>query len=285
MSRHPSARRTAVAALLSAVLAACAALPPNRTPAAESRISEIKSLARLSDALAEAPGARTLVVFDIDDTLLTSSAFFGSDYWYEWQKSLAPGEAGKAPCLFDVIGANYELGTQRPTEPDAVRLFNGLDRDVLLLTARNPMYRGGTERELLAAGYVLPPMLGKPGHGEYFEHPATGGTAISYQHGILMVSGQDKGTLLTAWLERRGLRYRRVILVDDGRRNIENVRQALRTAGIDYRGLWYTRIDKPEPVPETLRRQGVEGWRHLEELMRTVFPERLARWRSGQCGY
>ena len=283
MSRHPSLLRIAVTAVLSAVLAACAALPPSRAPAVESRISEIKSLARLSDVLAEAPDTRTLVVFDIDDTLLTSSTFFGSDYWYEWQKSLAPGEAGKALCLFDVIGANYELGTQRPTEPDAVRVFNGLNRDVLLLTARSPMYRGGTERELLAAGYVLPPMRGKPGHGEYFEQPA--GTAISYQHGILMVSGQDKGALLTTWLNRRGLHYRRVILVDDGRRNIENVQRSLQSAGINYHGLWYTRIDKPEPVPETLRRQGVEGWQRLEALMRTMFPERLARWQSGQCGY
>lgn len=276
---------SAVALLLLAFLGACASTPPHAGPAAESQVTEIKTLKQVKDVLAEKPMARTLLVFDIDDTLLTSSTFFGSDYWYEWQKSLKPGEAGKALCLFDVIGVNYELGTQRATEADAAALLKTLSNDTLLLTARNPMYRGGTERELLAAGYLLPTLLGAPQDGEFFDFPAAGGTPVSYQRGILMVSGKNKGELLLELLRRRNLDYRRVVLVDDGRRNIDNMQAALKTAGIDYHGLWYTRIDKPHQVPAELQRQGVDGWQRLQDMMQAVFPERLARWRSGQCGY
>lgn len=277
--------RTAAIFLLLAGLGACATGPRDAGPAAESQVTEIKAMKQVKDALSEKPLAKTLLVFDIDDTLLTSSTFFGSDYWYEWQKSLKPGDAGKALCLFDVIGVNYELGTQRATEADAVVLLNTLSNDTLLLTARNPMYRGGTERELLAAGYTLPAMLGAPQNGEFFDFPAVGGSPVSYQRGILMVSGKNKGELLLELLRRRNLDYQRVVLVDDGRRNIDNMQAALKTAGIDYRGLWYTRIDKPLEVPTALQRQGVEGWRQMQDLMQAVFPERLTRWQNGQCGY
>lgn len=277
--------RAAAACLLLAFLGACASMPPYAGAPAESQVTEIKALAQVREALSEKPQARTLLVLDIDDTLLTSNTFFGSDYWYEWQKSLKPGDAGKALCLFDVIGANYELGTQRATEPDAATLLKALPHDTLMLTARNPMYRGGTERELLAAGYALPGMLGAQGHGEFFDFPAVGGSAMSYQHGILMVSGKNKGELLLELLRRRNLDYQRVVLVDDGRRNIDNMQVALKTAGIGYRGLWYTRIDKPQQVPADLQRQGVEGWQRLQQLMQAVFPERLSRWQNGQCGY
>ena len=62
----------------------------------------------------------TLIVFDIDDTLLTSETFFGSDHWYEWQRGLKKGDVGYVPCKFDVIALNYEMGTQRVVEPEAV---------------------------------------------------------------------------------------------------------------------------------------------------------------------
>ena len=69
------------------LLTACAG-PGVRPSLAVSEVRAIDDLALVSTVLAESP-KRTLLVLDIDDTLLTSDNFFGSDKWYEWQHSLA----------------------------------------------------------------------------------------------------------------------------------------------------------------------------------------------------
>lgn len=260
---------------------------PSLRTSGESTVSEVRSLDAIHAALAENGARRTLLVLDIDDTLLTSPVFFGSDRWYEWQKSLSAGDPGKVPCKFDVIALNYEAGTQRLTEDADVRdRLNGVTVDRLILTARSPGYRAGTLRELRAAKYALPPML--PGAGDgllitWRAAPDAAPVGLSYQDGVMMVAGQDKGRTLLALLERLGQRYDRVVLADDGRHNIDNMQAALRGAGIDYHGLWYRRVDKG--ITDADRVAGRDGWASMRAWLQAVFPERLQRMEAGQCAY
>lgn len=260
--------------------------PSSRTTG-ESTVSEVQSLDAIHAALAESGARRTLLVLDIDDTLLTSPVFFGSDRWYEWQKSLAAGDPGKVPCRFDVIALNYEAGTQQVTEEADVReRLNGLTVDRLILTARSPGYRAGTLRELRAARYALPPMLAGAGDGllmSWRPAPSAAPVSLSYQDGVMMVAGQDKGRTLLALLDRLGQRYDRVVLADDGRHNIDHMQAALREAGIDYHGLWYRRVDKR--ITDADRIAGKAGWTSMRTWLQTVFPERLQRMEAGQCAY
>lgn len=284
--------RNVLAFPLVLALAACAQLPTAPSPArpawqGESQVTEIKTLSAIPDVLAEGDVQRTLLVLDIDDTLLTSKVFFGSDRWYEWQKSLSPGDPGHVPCKFDVIALNYEAGTQVTTEGEAGRdLINGLQVDVLMQTARNPGYRGGTIRELRAAGYSLPRMLGPTPNGVSFDfrlQPTADPVTLTYQTGVMMLSGQDKGETLRALFRLLSLDYDRVVLVDDGKRNIENMQTAMALAGIDYHGLWYTRIDKT--VDAARAREGADAWTATRTWLQSVFPERLQRMEAGQCFY
>ena len=112
-----------------------------------------------------AGSGRTLVAFDIDDTLLTSTTFYGSDYWYEWQKTLSPGDPGLVPCRFDVIALNYEAGTQELTQELGPQVLQSVPTDRLLLTSRNPVSRGATLRELRKAGYEMPPQIDNSADG------------------------------------------------------------------------------------------------------------------------
>lgn len=284
--------RALLALPLCLFLVACAQSPrradaPTAARSGESQVTEIKRLADILPALEESGTRRTLLVLDIDDTLLTSREFFGSDRWYEWQKSLKPGDAGFVPCKFDIIGLSYEAGTQVLTEDAAARdLVNRIGNDKLLLTARNPGYRGGTIRELLAAGYALPATLGKDRDGLWFDwrpSPDAAPVPISYHDGVMMVTGRDKGETLLALLRLQSLDYDRVVLVDDGRRNIDQMQAALAKAGIDYHGLWYTRIDKRVGADDA--RAGAASWTALRDWLSVVFPERLQRMEAGQCYY
>ncbi len=273
---------------LTALLAACASTGTVPAPGSATATSEVRNSRDLGDigpALAESPG-RTLLVLDTDDTLLTSAGFFGSDRWYEWQKTLQAGDPGKVPCLFDVISLNYEAGSQQPTQPGGPALVNGLRVDKLLLTSRNPLYRGGTLRTLRDAGYALPSPLGASGDGgswAFRTAPGAQPVRVAYDQGVFMTSGQDKGLVLLDLLRRLGLRYERVLLVDDGDKNIANMQAALGKAGIDYLGLHYTRVDKRISAADA--EAGRRGWQAWRSLLGSLYPERLQQFEAGKCSY
>ncbi len=271
--------------LLVVLLSACAgqAVRPSATPESEVRAS--RDLADIAPALAEST-KRTLLVLDIDDTLLTSDGFFGSDKWYEWQKTLPASDPGKVPCLFDVISLNYETGGQRATQPDGPALVNAVQVDKLLLTSRNPLYRGGTLRTLRDAGYALPAPLAGQADGsswDFRKAPDAAPVRITYDQGVFMTTGQDKGLALLALLQRLHTRYDRVVLVDDGKKNIDNMQNALRKAGVDYLGLHYLRVDKSIAAADA--QAGRAGWQAWQRLLGEVYPQRLQALQQGQCDY
>ncbi|MEO6234448.1 MAG: DUF2608 domain-containing protein [Thermomonas sp.] len=287
-------RRTGSILLVLALLTACAGAPVAHAPgqhagashALESQITDIKDLASVATTLADNGSRRTLLVLDIDDTLLTSQGFFGSDRWYEWQKHLQANDPAKVPCLFDVISLNYEAGTQQLTQPDGPALINALPGDKLMLTSRNPLYRGGTLRTLNDAGYTLPTPLARQTEGRTWrwrKAPDARESDVSYAQGIFMTSGQDKGLILLDLLGRLKLHYDRVILVDDGDANIRNMQAALRDAGIDYHGLHYTRVDKT--VSDADAKAGLSGWQSWQTLLAGNYPERLQAFKAGHCAY
>lgn len=277
-------------ALFVALLTGCASQQPTLSQPGKATVTSTtlttSDLVDVLKILSEPHKGRTLLVLDIDDTLLTSQAFFGSDAWYEWQRSLTPQSPGYVPCKFDVIAMNYEAGTQVPTQDDAVAAINAIPLDKIILTARSPVYRGGTIRELKKAGYELPPPLQPALAGAIYEYqpdPATPGVTVSYHEGVFMVAGQNKGLLLIDLMKHLQVSYDRVVLVDDGEKNITAMGESMTSAGITYRGVHYTRIKKDM---DTQREQeGIAGWKAWQQLLSTTYPERLERIKAGECAY
>jgi hypothetical protein len=261
-------------------------VPSRPGTAATADLVTTRDLVDVLKVLSEPYDGRTLLVLDIDDTLLTSPTFFGSDAWYEWQKTLSPQSPGYVPCRFDVIAMNYEAGTQVPTQADAVAAINAIPFDKIMVTSRSPVYRGGTIRELKHAGYDLPAPLQPELAGAIYEYrpdPKQPGATISYHQGVLMVAGQNKGRTLIDLLQHVQVAYDRVVQVDDGEKSIDDMREAMAAAGIEYRGVRYNRIEKD--VDAAREQQGIEGWKAWQQLLATTYPERLARLKAGECGY
>ena len=189
--------RRLLAVVLVTLLTACST-PALRPDGASSEVRDITDLAAVAPALAESR-ERTLLVLDIDDTLLTSAGFYGSDTWYEWQHKLPANDPDKVPCIFSLIALNYEAGTQLPTQADGPALINAIHADKLLLTSRSAFYRGGTLRTLASAGYSLPAMLGGITEGrswDFRKAPDARPMRVVYDQGLFMTTGQDKGKVL-----------------------------------------------------------------------------------------
>ena len=274
----------------------CASQGAARVPAMRGAVAPLsvtsgrvvsQELRDVEKLLAERPGVRTLLVLDIDDTLLTSSTFFGSDAWYEWQRGLTEAEPGFVPCRFDVIAINYEVGTQKVTQSDGPDVINPIlpGQDTIILTSRSSGARAATLRELRRARYSLPRPL--PGaEGSLYRYPRDGSgrvTTISYDEGVFMTQGQNKGLVLLDLLDELKLKYDRIVLVDDGDANHTNMEKALASRGIEYRGLHYTRVDKEADAAE--QSEAAAAWGAWGALIEKIYPERMQRMRAGQCAY
>ncbi|MFQ3220704.1 MAG: hypothetical protein ACI8R9_002896 [Paraglaciecola sp.] len=240
------------------------------------------------------PLSSTLVVFDIDDTLLTATAFFGSDKWYDWQRGRALSPKGEVlvtlaedqvNCLFDTLGIAFEIGVNQPTQGDMAQLVSGVENDVVILTARSDAYRAATMRELgrnqldFTAQALTPPEM-----AYYYAFTHDGRTAeVSYANGVFMVKGMDKGVMLLDLLQRTGRKYDAVIFVDDKTHNITNMADALKSAAIDFYGFHYTRVDKT--VTETEVAQAQATAKALKVLLHEHFPQRAGLIEKKQCAY
>lgn len=97
-----------------------------------------------------------------------------------------------------------------------------------------------------------------------------------------MVAGQDKSLLLLDLWRRLRIRYDRVVLVDDGMRNLENMQDAMRDAGLAFEGLHYLLAAKPSPTVNEIR-EGVEGWQMWRRFLESVFPARLEDLDAERC--
>ena len=267
----------------------CASQQPLSSKPGTAQTSDIVTTRNLVDVLkllSEPYPGRTLLVLDVENTLLTSPTFFGSDAWHEWQKTLSPQSPGYVPCRFDVIAMNHEAGTQVPTQDDAVDAINAIPLDKIIVSARSPVYRSGTIRELKRAGYQLPASLEPALAGAIYEYrpdPQHPGVTVSYHQGVFMVAGQDKGLALLDLLKHLQVQYDRVVLVDDSEKHIYGMRDAMTAAGIEYRGVHYTRIDKT--IDAQKEQQGIAGWQAWRELLAANYPRRLTRLSAGECGY
>ncbi|MGF1512559.1 MAG: DUF2608 domain-containing protein [Elainellaceae cyanobacterium] len=264
--------------------------PSNRSPV--SQITEIKDLNQVKRIAEEIASPETLLVVDVDDTMLTANEFFGSDKWYEWQRGRAKDPTGKditiegvqqVNCLFDFLSVAFEIGTNKLTQPDAAEIIDSIDLDQLVLTARGEDYRSATMRELLRNSlsfsdeHLVPDneAIRFVGADESRQAP------VSYIDGVYMVSGLNKGTLLLDLLAEIDKSYSSVILVDDKENNIVNMQNALQEAGIDFYGFQYTRVDKS--VSEAEVAQAVDAASDLNAFLKEHFPERVEVLTSQSC--
>jgi len=252
-----------------AMVVVCAALTAAPAPLQESGpgpgFAEIEQTAL---GLAAGYGLdRVLLVFDMDNTLLRMNQGLGSDEWYRWQNSLKPGDPDKIGDLNAAQGLLFDLAAMRPTDgPDEARIVKSLqDRGftIMVLTGRNPAYRSATERELAANGLDfsksgVPPREGFGGAflpydprnteaagfvlpvdrtPEKFPDPRP----VSYQNGVMMAFGQNKGWMLRALLNRCGRQYAAILFVDDTPANLENMAGAFEGTSVKVAAVPYTR--------------------------------------------
>ena len=240
----------------------------------------------------------TLVIFDIDDTLLESVNFVGSGKWYNWQrgrkvydplgKSFVIDKEQQFHCIFRTLGTLFEMGSTKLTQTNAVDIFNQQKQyDLLILTARTAKYRVATERELAKYKIDL--------SNEHFQEMKNGydyaydiqfndgnrTARVTYKNGFIMSSGLNKGLVLEDYLKRVNRSYKNIYFIDDSFKNVTNMKNVWDSKPETIKIFHYTRVDKT--VNKIEIEESDKAKVHFDGFLKNAYPDTLKAFQNNQC--
>lgn len=236
------------------------------------------------------PPENILLVFDIDNTLLTSGTRLGGDIWYQWQTdklALKPDEKEKVSCLYDnAITLLYELSPMELTEANLPPLITAWQQKhiAFALTSRSPDTRSATLRELKRNGidFSASALSTNDKGGVPLEQGKLKRSWL-YSNGVFFSSGQNKGVILDFLLKKTRKKFDAIVFIDDGKANIDAVTKMFDSpeySGIDTNVIHYTRVESA-----LNRQQGTvltpaeaqkmdQDWKMLSSTLESIFPDR-----------
>jgi hypothetical protein len=187
----------------------------------------------------------TLVILDIDNTLLMPPTDLGSDQWFYamYQRYLAKGY-NKQDAVYAVLPVYKQVILETdfvPVEKETVSLVKKLQNKnvtVIGLTARSLDLCYRTIEQLDKVGIRFD--VSNP-----HECPIKYGTdkPALYVDGIIFCGNYNKGEVLVSWLKQIDYQPSKVIFVDDKLKNVKSVERALHKRDFPFYGLRYANLD------------------------------------------
>jgi len=178
--------------------------------------------------VAQEVGPGTLVVFDIDNTLLESAQTLGSDQWFDAHiEELTEKYSDKEKAFNETSNLWIRLQqvtNMQPVEaitPSLVRNLQNRGIVVMALTARPWEVASVTNEHLNRAGIDLTRTSPKA----EVEH---------YTNGIVFAGRAKKGDVLKSFLAEVGLSPRKIVFVDDKAKHTVTVDASLSTLDVPH---------------------------------------------------
>lgn len=216
------------------------------------KVVEVTKMAAIKAAVQ--PG--TVLVFDIDNTLVEASQMYGSDQWFESlvMNGIAEGKKLGLPeaevkkravkRAIEIWQPVQKVTTVQPVENETASIVEGFQQQgfcTMGLTARPLEIEEATQRHLRSAGVNLAGGCKMPEQMKGFESKPD----VGWYNGVLFVGpGNDKGESLVHFLKSNGVEAKRIVFVDDKTRNTDSVERACTKAGLDCVNFRYGAADR-----------------------------------------
>lgn len=207
---------------------------------ARAELREIPSMADIVPAI----DTSTLVVFDIDNTLVEPVGQLGSDQWYYYlvkayqRDGMTPDAAEtKAGEAWSRVLPTVKVKPVEAGTPDLIRAQQKRGVKVMALTARGIEDAATTFAQLKAIGVDMTATA--PWKKDY---KSAGKGA--YTKGVYFMSeGPSKGETLLDFFAKTGLKPKRVVFADDKPKHAQSVERSLREAGFPVISFRYGATD------------------------------------------
>lgn len=219
-----------------------------------------------------------LVVYDFDNTLMAMNQDAGSDQWYHWQQAaLKSGNkkeawASSSAELYELHYKLFALGQMHAVEhitPKVVHDIQDMKIKSIVLTSRGDLYRNdvATELDRIDLNFKTSAIGPEGGYPSTFKPDGLeNAREISYQDGILMGSGQNKGQILKWLLKKTGTQFKAIVFVDDTLKNIENVEKEY-VGDASVTTFYYTHEEARVKKFEKDKAQVNAEWKKLKPLL------------------
>lgn len=201
------------------------------------KILETTEITETSSSIEES----TLVLFDLDDTLMDSAISLNSGKWikFYWQTApkLVPDQVPLLECLIDFVNEHVPV---KPIDSIAPRWIQELQKKEgiipLAITARSlePMIAAKQLKEIgIDFSQTNFPL-------SFIQYP-------SFHSGIIFTSGEMKGEHIIKLLKTNHFWPKKVIFIDDKLHQVQSVDRAMEEAGICCDCFWYRRAEQQRP--------------------------------------
>jgi hypothetical protein len=188
----------------------------------------------------------TLVILDIDDTLLIPTQMLGCDEWFVGrlqerekqgvqkaqglEETLAEWEAIRHLSKMEIV----EAGTE-----EVVRCMQNEGYTVMGLTTQGLALATRTCLQLKANHIDL---LTTAPHKKD-ECVSVGGHTVLYRNGILFTSGTSKGEALFLLCDKIGYKPKRIVFINDKATHLKDIETVAEKKGVEFIGLRYAYSD------------------------------------------
>lgn len=212
--------------------------------------SKIMETARIADVIPYID-QETWFLVDLDNTMFEGAQALGHANWFydevelRMQKGMTRNEAIR-DAYPDWIKTQKACRV-KPLEidfvPNLIALQN-LGITIMGLTHRHPPIAEITLRQVASLNFDFNKTAPS---NESFSIQANFPTL--YLQGILFVSDyNNKGDVFTSFLSYIHKKPKKIVFIDDKRKNVEELESTLSKIGIDYLGVYYTAIEHVKPV-------------------------------------
>ena len=210
----------------------------------------------------------TLIVFDLDNTLIQTSQHLGSDEWFTHRLEHLTKQGLSIDKALDQVVPHW-IEVQNRTEVDFVDplIPNLLDKmqkkhvPMIGLTKRPPAMANRTLQQIAPLHINFDKTAPLKGPLVFEELNAS-----SYQQGIIFIAqGIEKGPAITAYLKKLAKMPKKIVLIDDKMSHLQSVAKALEMMEIPFIGIRYSGAD--EKVKAFNPKIADIQWEHCQRIL------------------
>jgi len=188
----------------------------------------------------------TLLVLDIDDTLLIPVQMLGCDEWFN-HRFTTYMKSGLSPSVaLDRSLAEWEairhLTEMEVVEQETVQIIQEMQASgvhMIGLTTQGVALSHRTIEQLKANNIILSDTAPLKGF-HYFEQKDLG---VVYRKGVLFTSGTAKGQALFTLCDHFGYAPKRVVFINDKTTHLKDIEEEAEKRGVEFIGLRYAYSD------------------------------------------
>lgn len=191
----------------------------------------------------------TLVIFDLDNTLMESSQHLGSSQWAD-DLGTKLVEAGKSyeeadrlvNAIWCEVQPQIKVRTIDPQTKEVLQILQAKGNDLFIMTARNRPEIQFTHQQL--SSLQLHSYLNYMPFTN-FEVPLTERESIYYENGVLFsTSMHKKGIALKAFFDQINRLPKRIVFIDDKWSHVKDIGLLAEQLGIEYVGVRFSGADE-----------------------------------------